>query len=258
MSVSDIIEKSVNACFAAWPQTPPTSAQAAKTKLIAHRGAHDHRQGIIENTLAAFQRASRLGCYGSELDVHLTKDNVLVVHHDLNLQRLHHHKTAIKEVDLKSLKQLAPTIPTLPEVVQAVASQQVLFIELKTPILNETPLLAALDGLKAGKDYFLISLEATILAPLKGFPKHSQLLVATQYNTKQFCQATVDQGYAGVMGHYLLLHQARIKQLHQASKRYGVGFVDSKNSLYREINRGIPWLFTNQAASVSRHLTALL
>lgn len=50
---------------------------------IAHRGG----SGLWpENTMAAFQNAITLGVEGIELDVHLTKDNVLVVHHDESLK----------------------------------------------------------------------------------------------------------------------------------------------------------------------------
>lgn len=46
---------------------------------IAHRGASGHE---VENSRAAFRRARDLGADGVELDVHGTKDGVLVVHHD--------------------------------------------------------------------------------------------------------------------------------------------------------------------------------
>lgn len=46
---------------------------------IAHRGASGHE---LENTRAAFRRARTLGADGVELDVHATRDGILVVHHD--------------------------------------------------------------------------------------------------------------------------------------------------------------------------------
>ena len=50
--------------------------------IIGHRGA----AGLApENTLAAFRRACAVGVQGIELDVHLTADSVLVVHHDYTL-----------------------------------------------------------------------------------------------------------------------------------------------------------------------------
>ena len=48
----------------------------------AHRGSPDPVAGIRENTLAAFARARRLGADGVELDVRLTRDGALAVHHD--------------------------------------------------------------------------------------------------------------------------------------------------------------------------------
>jgi glycerophosphoryl diester phosphodiesterase len=62
------------------------SAQSAPSprlfSIIGHRGA----AGLApENTLAAFRRACAVGVQGIELDVHLTSDSVLVVHHDYTL-----------------------------------------------------------------------------------------------------------------------------------------------------------------------------
>lgn len=58
-----------------------------KNNLIAHRGYHDIKKGIPENSIVAFKRAIRYN-YTIELDVHLTKDNKLVVFHDDNLKRV--------------------------------------------------------------------------------------------------------------------------------------------------------------------------
>lgn len=52
----------------------------------AHRGLHDAKNGVPENSLLAFHRAVEHG-YGAELDVHLTKDGRLVVMHDESLKR---------------------------------------------------------------------------------------------------------------------------------------------------------------------------
>jgi glycerophosphoryl diester phosphodiesterase len=47
--------------------------------VVAHRGGAGLRP---ENTLAAFAHAIELGAEGFELDVHLTRDREVVVHHD--------------------------------------------------------------------------------------------------------------------------------------------------------------------------------
>lgn len=54
-------------------------------KYYAHRGLHGE-EGIPENSMAAFKKAKGSG-YGIELDVQMTKDGVMVVHHDYDLKR---------------------------------------------------------------------------------------------------------------------------------------------------------------------------
>ena len=53
---------------------------------FAHRGYFDNEK-LPENSMPAFRKALRYG-YNIELDVHLTKDNKLVVFHDNNLKRV--------------------------------------------------------------------------------------------------------------------------------------------------------------------------
>ena len=53
-----------------------------KTKIIAHRGFSEK---YPENTLTAFKEAVRSGADAIELDVHLSLDKKLIVHHDYDL-----------------------------------------------------------------------------------------------------------------------------------------------------------------------------
>lgn len=50
--------------------------------IIGHRGCGGLRR---ENTLTAISHAMHLGVHGVEIDVHLTKDRRVVVHHDFSL-----------------------------------------------------------------------------------------------------------------------------------------------------------------------------
>jgi glycerophosphoryl diester phosphodiesterase len=54
----------------------------ALVAVQGHRGSPDLASGVRENTLEAFARARRLGADGIELDVRLTVDGALAVHHD--------------------------------------------------------------------------------------------------------------------------------------------------------------------------------
>ena len=77
----------------------------AQTKIIAHRGFSDIAP---ENTLIAFQKAIEVGADYFELDVHQTKDNVLVVIHDKTVDRTSSNgkKGEIKEKTLSELQKV--------------------------------------------------------------------------------------------------------------------------------------------------------
>ena len=57
---------------------------ARRPQVFAHRGGSALAP---ENTIAAFDRGLALGADGLELDVHLSRDGVVVVHHDRTLER---------------------------------------------------------------------------------------------------------------------------------------------------------------------------
>ena len=92
----------------------PTDCKIPRSKIIAHRGAWDRQN--IENTLQAFERARTLGAWAIELDIHFTKDNVAVVHHDPDLMRCHRHPGVLCDMSFKDLRANVPAMPTLEEV----------------------------------------------------------------------------------------------------------------------------------------------
>jgi glycerophosphoryl diester phosphodiesterase len=105
-----------------------------KNNIIAHRGIYDNEK-VIENTLEAFKKAIKKG-YIIELDLHLTKDNEVIVFHDDKLDRLTKSKGYIKNryyKDLKNIKLLNTNsyIPTFDEVLSLVNGKVPLLIELK-------------------------------------------------------------------------------------------------------------------------------
>lgn len=75
---------------------------------LGHRGAPHLAR---ENTLESFRKALEAGLDGFELDVHLTRDGVLVVHHDFTLGGI--------PLNGLSFRELPAYVPTLEEVLRA-------------------------------------------------------------------------------------------------------------------------------------------
>ena len=101
-----------------------------KNNLISHRGIHNNTS-IYENTLEAFKLAIKKK-YTIELDVHLTKDNQIVVFHDYNTKRIIGKNDIIEETTYKELNnQKIIHIPTLQEVLNLVNGKVPLLIEIK-------------------------------------------------------------------------------------------------------------------------------
>ena len=102
----------------------------------AHRGLHDQKAGIPENSLAAFERAAQAGV-GVEMDVRLTADGELVVFHDETLWRLFGSEKKVPHTLLEEIKALrlpgsGETIPTLDEALFAIRGRVPIVLEIKS------------------------------------------------------------------------------------------------------------------------------
>jgi glycerophosphoryl diester phosphodiesterase len=107
--------------------------------IIAHRGAC----GLApENTLPAIDSALAAKADCIEIDVHLSKDNEIIVIHDYTVDRTTNDKGKISELNASDIKKLdagsffgnqfeRTKVPFLEEVIQTVNAQCKLLIEIK-------------------------------------------------------------------------------------------------------------------------------
>lgn len=72
-----------------------------KLKIVAHRGASSLAP---ENTLAAFRKAKEINAKAIELDVHLSADGYLIVHHDYYLGHPDNGSGLIREKSLAEIQ----------------------------------------------------------------------------------------------------------------------------------------------------------
>ncbi len=115
--------------------------------VVGHRGA---AALLPENTIAGFQHAIQLGCDYVECDVHLSRDNHLVVIHDETVDRTTNGSGRVADLTLAELRQLdagqGHQIPIFQEVLDTVRDQVILLCELKGPFTPEATVRAVLNN----------------------------------------------------------------------------------------------------------------
>jgi glycerophosphoryl diester phosphodiesterase len=243
----------VDAIFARWPRPIPTAQNLADCKIVSHRGQHDNST-VMENTLAAFDTAVQAGVWGLELDIRWTSDLVPVVFHDSDLTRIFNDPTVIQKTDSHTLREKFPLIPTLEEVLERYSRRVHLMVELKAEHYpdpeRQTNLLSdCFSGLTPVENFHFLSLDTDMFGHVDFVPP-SALLAVAQLNFQAYSRLAWSQGYAGVAGHYCFINN-RMAAKHKArGQNVGVGYPCSRNSLFREINRGVEWIFSNHACEM--------
>jgi glycerophosphoryl diester phosphodiesterase len=98
---------------------------SSRPLVFAHRGG-----GALapENTMAAFGNGLSLGADGIELDVHLSKDGVVVVHHDMTVDRTTSGRGAVASLSHAELARL--DVPALGDVLRKFQNARVI-VEMK-------------------------------------------------------------------------------------------------------------------------------
>ena len=148
-------------------------------KGVAHRGLWN--KNVSENSMEAFRLAI-------ELDIHLTKDNDLVVIHDEKLERLTGKSGIVEHLTTKELQENyklldGQTIPRFEDVLNLVNEQVPILVELKVYEKNYKPLAAKAEEVlskyvKDKRNFVLISFDPRSLWPFKGKGYIRLLLIA--------------------------------------------------------------------------------
>ena len=122
----------------------PFMAEAQKTKsegtgIVAHRGFWNCEEaGYSKNSIASLKCAQEAGFWGSEFDVNMTSDGVLLVWHDNNVEGKRIEKHPYEDFKYYRLKNGEP-IPTIDQYMEQAKKhpETVLVYELKKHSCNE-------------------------------------------------------------------------------------------------------------------------
>ena len=251
--IEKVLLQCIDFIFMLLPRHSPGPEALRACKIVSHRGEHDNIR-VYENTIAAFDRALGQGTWGIEFDVRWTRDLQPVVAHDPDLKRVFGIETTIAEVELEELRSQCPAVPLLSEVVAKYGKQMHFMIELKEEIYPDPDrqnsiFKDCLSGLLPRTDFHLMSLTPEMFDLITFVPPSTFIPIA-MLGMPRFSKLALEKKYGGVAGHYLLLTNAILKKHNQRGQLAGTGYPGSKNCLFREVNRGVEWIFSNDAGEL--------
>lgn len=225
---------------------------AQQSKTIAHRGAWKNTNAP-QNTIASLQEAIKLGVWGSEFDVHLTKDNILVVNHDNDFYGMDIATSTYQEL-LSKKHPNGESISTAEEYLKAGLKQKKtkLIYELKTNKLGTERTLEAarqsidlVKKLKAQKmvEYIAFSYEACL--KLRELDKNAKIHFLNGNKTpEELAQINL----SGFDYHFSVLKKNPdwIKQAQNLKLKTNVWTVNSEEEMHYFIDSKIDYITTDE------------
>jgi glycerophosphoryl diester phosphodiesterase len=213
------------------------------TLVIAHRGASAYE---VENSLAAFRTAERLGADGVELDVHTTLDGVAIVHHDATAGS--HRIAQVRLGELRDHKlPNGEAIPLLADALSTLGTKPLAFVEVKTlPPSHDAKLFEVLDGGPATANYHVHSFDHRIMRRLKQQrPTLPCGLLSTSYPINPMTQLA-DANASALWQLESMIDRELIEQAHASGHTVYAWTVDQPQRMQELIELGVDGICTNR------------
>ena len=232
--------------------------------IIAHRGASAYAP---ENTISAFEKAIEMKALIIETDVHQTKDSVVVIMHDLSVDRTTNGEGLIKDISSSDFKQLSIKLqktvlkenpPTLEEAIIAINGRCKLLIELKKgnsyyPNIEKhiVDLIA-----KYNAQNWISTIHSFEKEPLINFAKRDssinlQKLIVfnlplVSFNFDKHFNKDDFKNWEGVNVYYKFCSKRVIKKIHKLGKTVYVWTVNKPRKARKLAKRGVDGIITNK------------
>ena len=230
---------------------------------FVHRGGDEKK---TENTLEAFQYSSDLGFTFMETDVQFTKDDQVVVFHDIDLKRIAGLEKKISELSLKEIKSIdligGGKIPTLDDLLSSFKNLRFnIDIKVDSAVEKTVDIIKSHDALNrtclagfsskrlnririlAGKDACtsMGQLEVSKLIMRSwGLPFDKQLGMCAQVPTTQWGIPVVTQAF--------------IEEAHRQDKLVHVWTIDDPEEMRSLIKKSVDGLMTDKPSILKKVL----
>ena len=232
-------------------------------EIIAHRGAS---YLAPENTMASVMLAWQKGV-DAEVDVHLSKDNRILVIHDSTTKRTGQAELTVKETDYQVLRALdvgtfkseifaGEPIPLLSDIIETIPPGRKLYVEIKCG-KEILPILEKLINESNKKSQIVIigfNLETVTLSKklidvptywLKGTEKDKETEAPIPHSP-QLVKTVEDNGLDGLDVHYAGVTKEFTDATKASGQKLYVWTVDDPQEAIRLVNLGVAGITTNR------------
>ncbi len=214
--------------------------------LTGHRGAAKLEP---ENTLLSIQKAIDLGVDQVEIDVHLTRDQHLVVIHDTTVDRTTDGQGAIADFTLAAVKQLdagkGECIPTLQEVMDLVRGKVILQIELKGPDTAE-PVIQAVKQNNMENEVLLTSFVHDRLREARQINPNLRLGALWGNPPPDACEQAIDMGTEAIHIQHLNIDSQLVREAHAHGLKIRAWNPDTVEEIQRVVDLGVDAIGSNR------------
>ena len=227
-------------------------------KIIAHRGSWQTNPPITENSLRSLQNAQNLNIDGTEFDVRMSKDGVLLIHHDE-----HHGGMEISETNFSELEKLkldnSENIPALKHYLEKAKekSSLKLMIELKplkSQVMENEVVTKAIQQVKESQLEFQIEFISFSLNFCSQIKKEEPVFKVHYLNGDLSPLEVKEKGFDGLDYHYSIFLKnptwiSEAKNLGLITNSWTVNTIEIFKELRKQgidcITTDVPQLFSN-------------
>lgn len=226
-------------------------ARGESPQVIAHRG-YWQVEGSAQNSIRSLVTADSIGCYGSEFDVWMTADSVLVVNHDAEFRGVDIQNSPSDKVLALRLDN-GESLPTLDALFEAAKSLNTrLICELKVHDSRSREKTAVSAILAKAHDYGLEDRMEYITFSSQAFSEFIRLApkgTPVYYLNGDFMPAQIEYMHGAGIDYYIDIlrkHPEWIADCHKRGLKLNAWTVDKPEDMKWCIDNNIDFITTNR------------
>ena len=238
-------------------QTVMITNPKVQTRIVAHRGYWD-TEGSAQNSIASLRKAADAKVYGSECDVHITADSVIIVNHDPKINHLviaDSKYADLKTQLLKNGEEVSTLEQYLNELKKHPAIQLILEIK-RQPLQQDEDRLTRktvemVNRMGLAKQVEYISFSSAACALVRQLDANA----IVYYVNGNFTPAEVKKlGYQGIDYNYKILfkHPEWIREAHELGLKVNGWTPDDDEITRKLIEMNVDFITTNKPVETQK------